>query len=53
MTSISRPIVKVEKNHTIEIKCVIQFTKCIYTYAFFQYAKDSVGLCRKWITGKE
>lgn len=48
MTGVSMPIVKIEKNHTIEIKSVIQFTKCIYTYAhLFHYAKDSFGLCRK------
>lgn len=47
MTSVSRPIVKVQKNHTIEIKIVIQFTKCIYIYAHFFNIQETVLVCRK------
>lgn len=48
MTGVSRPIVKMEKNHTTEIKSVIQFKKMyLYLCTFFHYAKDSFGLCRK------
>lgn len=55
MTGVSRPIVKIEKNHTIEIKSVIQFKKNVFIlmHIFFTMQKTVFVFVEKWITGKE